>query len=164
VLLVITDGIDNVSSSSADDTLSAAKNSGVLVYSIGIGDPNAAAGPTGIGPFFVGGGDIERVDAASLSRLATANGSKSYIIQRVGDGEALKKACEDIADDLHKRHSYAIGFVAHAPANYAPTLPITVNVPAHADYLVQAPTLIPVPQTVEAVPSAPAASTQRAPH
>jgi len=165
VLLVITDGIDNKSSSSPDDVVQAAKSSGVLVYSIGIGDPNAAAEQSiAIGPFVTGGGDVERVDAASLSRLATANGSKSYIIQTVGDGEALKKACEEIADDLHERHSYAIGFVAHAPANYVPpTMPIALQVPAHNDYLVEAPKSIPVPPTPEAAPAMPAASTQQAP-
>ena len=164
VLLVITDGIDNTSSSTADDVVQAAKSSGVLVYSIGIGDPNGAAGPSiAVGPF-VTGGDIERVDAATLSRLAAENGSKSYIIQKVGDGAALKKACEEIADGLHERHSYAIGFVAHAPADYAPTImPIAVQVPGHIDYLVQAPKLIPAPPTPEAVPTTPAASTQQAP-
>ncbi len=165
VLLVITDGMDNASSSTADDVVQAAKSSGVLVYSIGIGDPNAAAGlSVAVGPFVTGGDDVERVDAATLSRLASANGSKSYIIQKVGDGAALKKACEEIADDLHERHSYAIGFVAHAPADYAPPMmPIALQVPAHDDYLVQAPKLIPVPPTSEEVPTARAASTQQAP-
>jgi len=146
VLLVITDGIDNASSSSADDVVNAAKSSGVLVYSIGIGDPNGSQVTTAIGPYVIGGIDVERVDAATLSRLATANGSKSYIIKTVGDGEALNMACAEIAADLHERHSYAIGFVAHAPANYAPTtMPIAVQVPAHVDYRVQTPELIPVP-------------------
>jgi Ca-activated chloride channel family protein len=147
VLLLITDGMDNTSSSTADDVVRAAKNSGVLVYSIGIGDPNSPPGGVSIstGPFVLGGDDSERVDAATLSRLAATNGSKSYIIEKVGDGAALKKACEEIADDLHERHSYAIGFVARAPANNAPTMPIALQVPAHGDYLVQAPQQIPTP-------------------
>jgi VWFA-related protein len=149
VLLVITDGMDNTSRSSADDVVQAAKSSGVLVYSIGIGDPNLPKGQAvsiSIGPFVQGGDDSERVDAATLSRLAAANGSKSYVIQKVGDGTALKKACEQIADDVHERHSYAIGFVAHASANYAPTtMPIALQVPAHNDYVVEAPKSIPVP-------------------
>jgi Ca-activated chloride channel homolog len=159
VLLVITDGMDNTSSSTADDVVQAAKSSGVLVYSIGIGNPNASAnGPNGqnitIGPFVIGGSDMDHVDTATLSRLASANGGKSYIIQEVGDGAALKKACEEIASDLHQRHSYAIGFVAHEPADYVPpTIPIALQVPGHSDYLVQAPKLIPVPPTAEAAPS-----------
>jgi VWFA-related protein len=145
VLLVITDGMDNTSSSTADEVVRAAKSSGVLVYSIGIGDPNAPAGQSvSMGPFIVGGDDVEHVDAVTLSRLASANGSKSYIIQKVGDGAALEKACEEIANDLHDRHSYAIGFIAHTPANYAPTtIPIALQVSAHDDYLVDAPKWIP---------------------
>ena len=70
VLLVITDGMDNTSASSADDVVNAAKSSGVLVYSIGIGDPNVA--PSGlslsIGPNVMGGEEEERVDAAQRYR------------------------------------------------------------------------------------------------
>jgi VWFA-related protein len=153
VLLVITDGMDNKSSSTAEDVVQAAKNSGVLVYSIGIGDPNAPPGgqDVSIGPFVLGGYGVEHVDAVTLSRLASANGSKSYIIQKVGDGAALKKACAEIADDLHERHSYAIGFIGHAPANYAPTtMSIALQVPAHDDYLVDAPKWIPAPPATEA--------------
>jgi Ca-activated chloride channel family protein len=151
VLLVITDGMDNTSSSSADDVVQAAKSSGVLVYSIGIGDPNAPAQQSvSIGTFVAGWDDIERVDAVTLSRLASANGSKSYIIQKVGDGAALDKACKEIAGDLHERHSYAIGFLAHTPANYAPTtIPIALQVPAHDAYIVDAPKWIPAPPTAE---------------
>ena len=123
VLLVITDGMDNTSSSTANEVVQAAKSSGVLVYSIGIGNPSLPApGPdVTIGPFVLGGDDMEHVDADTLSRLASANGGKSYIIQKVGDGAALKKACDEIANDLQDRHSYAVGFVAHTPADYAPT-------------------------------------------
>jgi len=155
VLLVITDGMDNTSSSTADEVVQAAKSSGVLVYSIGIGDPNAPAQLNqSIGPFVIGGDDIEHVDAVTLSRLASANGSKSYILQKVGDGAALKKACEEIEADLGDRHSYAVGFVAHTPANYAPTtIPIALQVPTHDDYLVDAPKWIPAPPTPEESPT-----------
>jgi VWFA-related protein len=147
VLLVITDGMDNTSSSTADDVVQAAKSSGVLVYSIGIGDPNAKGGTSIMtGPFVLGGDDMERVDAVTLSRLASANSGKSYIIQKIGDGETLNKDCEEIAGALGEHHSYAIGFVAHTPANYAPTtIPIALQVPAHDDYLVDAPKWIPAP-------------------
>jgi len=146
VLLVITDGMDNSSSSTANDVVQAAKTSGVLVYSIGIGNPNATTGQNvAIGPFLIGA-DIEHVDAVTLSRLASENGSKSYIIQEVGDGAALKKACEEIANDMQDRHSYAVGFIAHTPANFAPTtLSIALQVLGHDDYLVNAPKWIPTP-------------------
>jgi VWFA-related protein len=155
VLLVITDGMDNASTSHADEVVQAAKSSGVLVYSIGIGDPNAPRGTNvAMGPFIIGGDDVEHVDAVTLSRLASANGSKSYIIQKVGDGAALKKACEEIEADLSDRHSYAVGFVAHTPANYAPTtIPIALQVSAHDDYLVDAPKWIPAPPLPEESPT-----------
>jgi len=162
VLLVITDGMDNTSSSTADEVVKAAKSSGVLVYSIGIGDPNTPAQQNmSVGPFVIGGDDVEHVDAVTLSRLASANGSKSYIIQKVGDGAALKKACEEIAGDLHDRHSYAVGFIAHTPANYAPTtMSIALQVPAHDDYLVDGPKWIPAPPTSEELSAARTASMQ----
>jgi hypothetical protein len=62
----------------------AAKSSGVLVYSIGIGNPNSPAGMSiATGPFAIGGDEKEHVDAVTLSRLASANGSKSYIVQKL---------------------------------------------------------------------------------
>src|SRR5260370_6490025 len=123
------------------------------MYTIGIGKPDGSANgkSIAIGPFVVGGDDMEHVDSVTLSRLASANGGKSYIIQEVGDGAALKKACEEIAGDLQDRHSYTIGFIAHTPANYAPTtMSIDLLVPAHDDYLVRAPQWIPAPPPEEA--------------
>ncbi len=150
VLLVITDGMDNTSSATADEVVQAAKSSGVIVYSIGIGNPNGSTpGPSiSIGPFVMGGDDMEQVDTVTLSRLAGANGGKSYIIQEIGDGVALKKACAEIEHDLGDRRSYAIGFIAKTPADYAPTtMPISLQVPAHHDYVVDAPNWIPAPST-----------------
>src|SRR5216684_3598820 len=84
---------------SADDVVQAAKSSGVLVYSIGIGNPNSPAGMSiATGPFAIGGDEKEHVDAVTLSRLASANGSKSYIVQKVENGADLK-ACDEISED-----------------------------------------------------------------
>ena len=165
VLLVITDGMDNTSSSKADDVVQAAKIGAVLVYSIGIGNPNAPAGQSvAVGPFVLGGDDMEHVDTATLSRLASANGSKSYIIQEVGDGAALKKACDEIANDLQDHRSYTIGFIAHTPANYAPTtMSIDLLVAGHGDYLVRAPKWIPAPPPAQPASTAKAESTRPAP-
>ena len=64
--------MDNASSSSADEVVQAAKSSGVLVYSIGIGNPNSPAGMSiATGPFAIGGDEKEHVDAVTLSRLAS---------------------------------------------------------------------------------------------
>ena len=110
-LLVVTDGMDTSSSSRVEDVIAMAKRMGVLVYSIGIGDPNAKELPSiSIGPFSLGGGGVERVDAATLTQLSTESGAKTYIIRQVGDGQMLRKACSQISLEL--REQYTLGFVA----------------------------------------------------
>src|SRR5208283_3346545 len=95
-LLVVTDGMDNTSASTVNDVVAQARRMGVLVYSIGIGDPNGGSGgvSVSIGPFVLGGDDSEHVDAETLHTLSTETGAKTYIIREAGDGEALRKACE----------------------------------------------------------------------
>lgn len=110
-LLVITDGMDNVSRHSVDDVIAAAKSQGVLIYSIGIGNPNASSVPAFIvGPFIVSGGDYDRVDAQTLTTLSTETGAKTFIIRQIGDGARLRNACTDISREL--REQYTVGFVA----------------------------------------------------
>lgn len=110
-LLVVTDGMDNTSRAQVDEVITLAKKMGVLVYSIGIGDPNAKELPSiVIGPFAIGGGGVERVDAQTLHTLSTETGAKTYVIRQVGDGAALRKACQQISLEL--REQYTVGFVA----------------------------------------------------
>jgi Ca-activated chloride channel homolog len=113
-LLVVTDGMDNSSAATVNDVVAQARRMGVLVYSIGIGDPNASSMPSlAIGPIVIGGGDIERVDASMLRTLSTETGAKTYIIRQVGDGDQLRRACENISLEL--REQYTIGFTAPDP-------------------------------------------------
>ncbi len=112
-LLVITDGMDNASSATLAEVVGEARRMGVLVYSIGIGDPNASGSgiSIAIGPFSLPSlGDIERVDAQTLHTLSTETGAKTYIIAQVGDGEQLRNACQSISLEL--REQYTVGFVA----------------------------------------------------
>ena len=111
-LLVVTDGMDNASSSATvEGVIAQARRLGVLVYSIGIGDPNAAgAASIVIGPFALGGSELDRVDAETLHTLSTETGAKTYIVNRVGDGELLRRVCEAISLEL--REQYTVGFVA----------------------------------------------------
>ncbi|HXW85212.1 MAG TPA: VWA domain-containing protein [Candidatus Binataceae bacterium] len=129
-LLVVTDGMDNTSVNSVDDVVAQARHMGVLVYSIGIGDPNegASAASVAIGPFIFGGGDVERVDARTLQTLSTETGAKTYIVRRVGDGDALRKACAQISLEL--REQYTIGFLAPDPASSG-YRSLRVDVPTH---------------------------------
>ena len=115
-LLVVTDGMDNTSASTVNDVVAQARRMGVLVYSIGIGDPNGGSGgvSVSIGPFVLGGDDSEHVDAETLHTLSTETGAKTYIIREAGDGEALRRACENISLEL--REQYTIGFLAPDPS------------------------------------------------
>jgi len=111
-LLVVTDGMDNASAATVADVVAQARRMGVLVYSIGIGDPNPGAGISfAIGPFALPNfGDADRVDVETLHTLSTETGAKTYVIRQVGDGEQLKRACEEISLEL--REQYTVGFVA----------------------------------------------------
>ena len=114
-LLVVTDGMDNTSASTVNDVVAQARRMGVLVYSIGIGNPNnTSGGSIAIGPFLIGGDDIEHVDAETLHTLSTESGAKTYIVREAGDGEALRRACENISLEL--REQYTIGFLAPDPS------------------------------------------------
>jgi len=113
-LLVVTDGMDNTSASTVNDVVAQARRMGVLVYSIGIGDPNESTGGLQVGPFIIGGDDSEHVDAETLHTLSTETGAKTYIIRQAGDGEALRRACENISLEL--REQYTIGFLAPDPS------------------------------------------------
>ncbi|HEY6395424.1 MAG TPA: VWA domain-containing protein, partial [Candidatus Binataceae bacterium] len=111
-ILVVTDGMDTDSMSRVEDVIALARRTGVLVYSIGIGDPNAQPLTLAIGPFIFGG-DIDRVDAQTLKTLSTDTGAKTYIVRQAGDGEALRRACAEISLEL--REQYTVGFLVPDP-------------------------------------------------
>jgi len=115
-LLVVTDGMDNASAATVNEVVGQARRMGVLVYSIGIGDPSPSGGlSVAIGPFVLGGDESERVDSETLHALSTETGAKTYIIRQAGDGETLRRACENISLEL--REQYTIGFLAPDPAS-----------------------------------------------
>ena len=133
-LLVVTDGMDNTSQSTVNQVVAQARRMGVLVYSIGIGDPNAANLPgIALGPFIFGG-DVDQVDARTLSTLSTETGAKTYIIREVGDGAALRNACATISREL--REQYTVGFVA-PDASRGGYRSIHVDVPTHPEVAVR---------------------------
>ncbi len=114
-LLVITDGVDDASAATVNDVVRQARRMGVLVYSIGIGSPHPVGGATfAIGPFAATiGGDDDWVDAETLHELSTETGAKTYIVAQAGDGELLRKACENISLEL--REQYTVGFLTPDP-------------------------------------------------
>jgi Ca-activated chloride channel family protein len=112
-LLVVTDGMDNQSQADVQQVVGYARRMGVLVYSIGIGDPNPAPVSIQFGPFSLGGSPYDQVDAATLRTLSTETGAKTFILKEVGDGEALRAACQSIGNELQSQ--YTVGFVAPDP-------------------------------------------------
>jgi Ca-activated chloride channel homolog len=115
-LLVITDGMDNTSGHSLDDVVEQARRQGVLIYSIGIGDPNASGSGMAIqlGPIRIGGDESDEVDVKTLRMLSTETGARTYNIRVVGDGVALSTDCAEISREL--REQYTVGFLAPDPS------------------------------------------------
>ena len=92
-----------------------ARRQGVLIYSIGIGNPNAApAGASRFGPVsFDRRRRGEEVDVKTLRMLSTETGAKTYNVRAVGDGNALRADCAEISREL--RQQYTVGFLAPDP-------------------------------------------------
>ncbi len=129
--------MDTASSSALDQVVTQARRQGVLVYSIGIGDPNVGMGGLSIafGPILLGGGgDLERVDARTLQTLSTETGAKTFIIREVGDGEMLRQATAAISNEL--REQYTVGFTSPDPGRTG-YRSLKVDVPTHPDLVVR---------------------------
>jgi Ca-activated chloride channel homolog len=109
-LLVVTDGMDNASQATLQQVVGQARRMGVLIYSIGIGDPNSGGA---IGPFTFGS-DLYRVDTQTLTELSTESGARTFVVREVGDGEALRQDCAAVSSEL--REQYTVGFVAPDPS------------------------------------------------
>jgi VWFA-related protein len=122
-LLVMTDGIDNVSSNSLNDAIQTARRGGVLIYTVGLGTTGAstrAIGPMTIAPMFrgfglrlgggfghhMGGDDDERVDAATLRTLSDETGATTFVINpRVSDLSALDSHFQSISAELREQYT-----------------------------------------------------------
>jgi Ca-activated chloride channel family protein len=154
-LLVVTDGMDTASASSLDQVVAQARRQGVLVYSIGIGNPNIGGSGLSIafGPILLGGGgDLERVDARTLQTLSSETGAKTFIIREVGDGEMLRQATASISKEL--REQYTVGFTSPDPGRTG-YRSLKVEVPTHHDLVVRVRKGVTVGHTPEAVASDP---------
>ncbi len=120
-LIVISDGLDTASLSSLNQTVNAARRSGVLVYAIGIGNPNGGFGMGGaqitIGPFVIGGGgsglDDEQIDTRTLQEASDATGGKLFVLNTadvVGNAGVLENATQTISREL--RSQYSLGYTS----------------------------------------------------
>jgi Ca-activated chloride channel family protein len=120
-LIVISDGLDTASLSSLNQTVNAARRSGVLVYAIGIGNPNGGFGMGGaritIGPFIIGGGGggglDEQIDSRALQEASDATGGKLFVLNTadvVGNAGVLENATQTISREL--RSQYSLGYTS----------------------------------------------------
>jgi len=119
-ILVITDGMDTASFSSLSRVVKLARRAGVLIYTVGIGNPQGRGGgglAIGIGPFVLRGGSTdERVDAHTLQLLSEESGGKNFILNPadvVGSAAVLSTAADTISTEL--RQQYSLGYVSSLP-------------------------------------------------
>jgi Ca-activated chloride channel family protein len=117
-LVVISDGLETASLASLHQTINVAKRSGVLIYTVGIGNPNQnfSYGGSGltVGPFsvIVGGGD-ERVDSRTLQEISDETGGKHFLLSTidvVGSHAVLDTATQTISREL--RLQYSLGYAS----------------------------------------------------
>ena len=113
-LVVLTDGLDQSAIDEAVPVLEQARASGVPLWVIGIGDPNAK---TRVLSSLVG---TYRVDVAAVERLAKAGGGRSLFALPLDKdaGVSLARAVEAIIKELGQ--GYAIGVIA--PPGSAPAV------------------------------------------
>jgi len=124
-LIVISDGVDTASLSSLSQTINAARRSGVLIYAIGIGNPNGGFGMGGaqiaIGPFIIGGGGgvDEQIDSRTLQEASDATGGKLFVLNTadvVGNAGVIENATQTISREL--RSQYSLGYASSLPGNH----------------------------------------------
>jgi Ca-activated chloride channel family protein len=127
-VLVVTDGMDNESQADLRQVVAYARRFGVLVYSIGIGNPNSA--PVAAGPFSFLAPSDDQVDANTLNTLSGETGARTFILNEVGDGVAMRQDCEAISEEL--REQYTVGFVT-PDAGRGGYRNLRVDVPGHPD-------------------------------
>lgn len=125
-LLVMTDGMDNVSRNSLGDVIQAARRGGVLIYTVGLGTTSGSSMGFGMGPTIMfggamigfggrgfgrhmggmGGGDDERVDAATLRTLSYETGATTFVMNpRVVDMSRLDAHFQDISTELRQQYT-----------------------------------------------------------
>ncbi len=135
-LLVVTDGMDNASGATLQEVIEQARQRAVLIYSIGIGDPNLDSGVgVTIGPLMFSG-LLNRVDTKTLTALSTDSGARTFLVREPIDDKLLRQYCEAIASEL--REQYTVGFVVPDPdPDRVSYRRLRVSVPSKPELLVR---------------------------
>jgi len=106
-LLIITDGIDSSSKRAKEAVFAEAQQSGIPIYAIGLGDPNAPES----GASFSGEGGGNAIDLGTLKGLSYATGGRTFVASpiRSDRGATFIKSLASFAEILGQ--SYSIGVV-----------------------------------------------------
>ncbi len=114
-LIVITDGYDTASLTPLDAMLDEARRSGVLIYTIGIGNPQSFLGDRRrimLGRYaMLPNQGVERVDVKTLQQISARTGGKHFLLNTAdvrGIRSTLTQATQTIAQEL--RAQYSIGY------------------------------------------------------
>jgi Ca-activated chloride channel homolog len=129
-LLVVTDGQDNASEQNLQQVIAYARQMGVLIYSIGIGNSNIDSSSISFGPLGLGLIAQDAVDARTLDLLSSETGAKTFLLRTIGDGSAMREDCAMISREL--REQYTLGFLASDPGRGG-YRNVRVDVPSRPD-------------------------------
>jgi Ca-activated chloride channel homolog len=146
-LIVLTDGLDGNSVASRNQTIEAIQHSGVLVYTIGIGNPAGGSRVVGMAPTMsplgsplMGRGPMgpyptsqmarvdESVDSPTLQALSEETGGKYFLLNTadvVGSGMVLDQAAQAISDEL--RQQYSLGYKSALKGDVYRTIRVEVR-------------------------------------
>lgn len=114
-LIVMTDGYDTASLTPLDAMLDAARRSGVLIYTIGIGNPHSYLGDRRrimIGRYaMLPNQGAQRVDVKTLQQMSAQTGGKHFLLNTADMPDlraTLAQATRTISRELHAQ--YSIGY------------------------------------------------------
>ena len=141
-LVIVTDGMDNMSKTKRDGVISAARAMKVLIYAIGIGE-QAVDSEQGIWKLIRRFGDDD-VDMHTLTQLSDETGARAFNLHRVGDGDQLNRDCAEISNEL--RQQYSVAYLSPDPGRPGYRT-LHVDVPTHPELSVR------VRKSVAVIPS-----------
>jgi VWFA-related protein len=139
-MIVITDGMDTASTRTEQAVLDEARQSGVAIYAIGVGNPKL---PVIERNFVDWSGGIDHVNVDVLKDFSNATDGRTFVVSRLSrdTGAAFVGAQTRVAVILGQ--SYSIGLIV-PPGNSAATENPTITVAGHPSLLVQAHRVIPI--------------------
>jgi Ca-activated chloride channel family protein len=132
-LLVVTDGMDNMSATERDEVIAAARAMKVLIYTIGIGEEAVDTAHESLLHQMITP-DAAEVDMTILTTLADETGARAFHLRRIGDGDELSRDCAAISDEL--RQQYTLGYISPDPTRPGYRT-LRIDVPKHPELSVR---------------------------